>query len=199
MRFLEHFVFTCDQHDEDNPVKPFPVDRPHIRPLVQLWLDNPLIALVKSRQMVMTWLFCCLYLWEAMFHPGRLVMLQSKREEDAIGDETAGDGLMGRVKFVLNHIPRVGIVVPVYRARANRLEFPAINSTIWAIPQGADIIRQRTASGILSDECGFQDEFANAYTAAIPCIRGGGRFTALSTANPGFFQHLIQDTVSDNF
>ena len=195
--FLRWFVFTCDQHEQEtSPIKPFPWERPHIGQLVRLWRHNRLLAVWKSRQMMMTWLFCALSLWDAMYHPGRLIMLQSKREEDAVGDENVGDGLLGRIKFILNHMPLVPNM-PRYEKIGNRVRFTDNNSTLWAIPQGADIIRQRTASGIFSDEAAFQDEFSDAYVAARPCIRGGGWFTALSSVNPGFFQHLCEDTVSD--
>ena len=196
MHFLQWFVFTCDQHDQEHPIKPFPWDRPHIGHLVRLWQHNRLLAIVKSRQMLMTWLFSALSLWDAMFHAGRLIMLQSKREEDAVGDENVGDGLLGRIKFILNHMSAVPDM-PRYEKIGNRVRFIDNNSTLWAIPQGAAIVRQRTASGIFSDEAAYQDEFADAYVAARPCIRGGGWFVALSTANPGFFQHLCQDTISD--
>ena len=162
-------------------------------------MDNPLLILCKSRQMLMTWLFCALAVWDAAFHHGRLIMLQSKREEDAIGDFTTGDGLLGRCKFILNHVPGRRLLGLEYREVFNKVIFTGHNSTLWAIPQGADIIRQRTASGILSDEAAFQDEFSDAYVAARPCIRGGGWFVALSTANPGFFQRLYQDTIDEEF
>ena len=197
-RFLKGFVRTCDQHDTQHPIKPFPVDRPYIRPLIETWQDNPLLCIVKSRQMLQTWLWCAIALWDAMFHQGRLIMLQSKREEDAVGDAVSGDGLLGRIKFILNHIPGRQILVPQYRSVYNKLMFPDINSTLWAIPQGGDIVRQRTASGILSDEAAFQEEFSNAYVAAMPTIRSGGWFVALSSANPGFFQRLYEDRIDEH-
>ena len=205
--FLTRFAWTCDQHDSVQPIKPFPM-RPHIIEMTRLWQHNPHIVICKSRQMLQTWLFTALALWDALMHRGRLIMLQSKREADAIGDAVAGDGLMGRVKFMLMHMP--GTVAPrsdrivfpdgtTAHMRNERVSFPEHNSTLWAVPQGSAIIRQRTASGILSDEAAFQDEFANAYVAARPCIRGGGWFVALSTAHPGFFQRLFEDTVhADN-
>jgi len=193
--FLRWFVFTIDTHDQREPIKQFPATRPHIREMVNLWRDNRLLTVCKSRQMLMTWLFSALALWDAMMHPGRLIMLQSKREEDAIGNENTGDGLLGRAKFILDHVPWPEFV-PRYDPTANKLEF-AHNSTLWAIPQGAHIIRQRTASGILSDEAAFQDEFSDAYTAARPCIRGGGWMVVLSTPHPGFMQHLHQDAIGE--
>ena len=168
-----------------------------------IWLDNrhpgshswtlTLLVIVKSRQMMMTWLFTALSLWDAMFHQGRLIMLQSKTEREAVGDEYSGQGLLGRCKFMLRQCPPW--LVPTYTIKSTQVIFPTMNSTLWAIPQGAAIIRSYTSAGILSDECAFQDEFSDAYGAAVPTIRGGGWFVALSSAHPGFFQQLWQDTV----
>lgn len=141
--------------------------------------------------MLATWLFVCLYLWEAITVRGRLIFLQSKREEDAVGSHTAGTGLLGRARFVLEHLPDE--LTPAYKATVNKIEFTSQNSTLWAIPQGPDVLRQHTASGILADEMAFQYLAEHAYTAAMPTIENGGKFTAISTANPGFFQKLFLD------
>lgn len=190
--FLTHFCYTIDSHDRDNPKKLFP-NRPYLQELTYLWTKYPLIVIAKSRQMLATWLFVCLYLWEAITYQGRLIFLQSKREEDAIGSHTAATGLLGRTRFVLEHLPPE--LKPIFKATANKIEFPDRNSTIWAIPQGPDVIRQHTASGILSDEMAFQYLAEDTYTSAIPTIENGGKFTAISTANPGFFQKLYLDTL----
>lgn len=190
--FLTNFCYTIDSHDRDNPKKLFP-NRPYLRELTELWNHHPLIVIAKSRQMLATWLFVCLYLWEAIMFNGRLIFLQSKREEDAIGSHTAATGLLGRTRFVLEHLPDE--LRPPFKATANKIEFPSQNSTIWAVPQGPDVIRQHTASGILSDEMAFQYLAEESYTAAIPTIENGGRFTAISTANPGFFQKLYLDNL----
>lgn len=198
LRFLEWFVFTLDQHDQEHPIKPFPAERPHIEYMTRLWQSNRLLAVKKSRQLLMTWLFTALGLWDAMFHEGRLIIFQSKREEDAVGDETAGDGLLGRAKFILNHVPCREALLPWYIPKYKKIEFPDNSSTIWAIPQGSNVIRQRTASGVLSDEAAFQDEFAHAYTAMVPCIRGGGWIVAVSSAHPGFFERLHEDRLDED-
>jgi len=212
VEFLRHFVFTLDQHDMDCPVKAFPVDeRPHTLWVARIWhmlwgrklrVLNPVtgreqlcqgLVMAKSRQVLQTWEFTALCLWDVLFHGGRLVFMQSKREEDAIGDECGGTGLLGRVKFMLHHVPGGKLLLPRYEERANRLEFPDQRSVLWAIPEGGSIIRTHTASGIFSDECAFQPEFEDAYVSAMPCLRGGGWFAAVSTPDPGFFQELYED------
>lgn len=200
LNFQRWFVFTCDQHDVVTPIKRWCWELPYIQILTELWLHNPLLVLIKSRQMRMTWLFVILYLWDWLFHDGRLIMFQSKREEDAIGDEVAGDGLLGRAKFIMNHLPGRSFLVPDYLPLGHKMTRPSGSSTIWAIPQGASIIRQRTASGILSDESSFQPEAGDSYTAARPTIRGGGRYSAITTpdlADGGHTRRLHEDRLDE--
>lgn len=200
--FLRKFVFTNDQHEfEGETIKPFPVSRPQIAPMVHLWKNNRLLSILKCRQVVMTWLFSALSLWDAMFHQGRLIMLQSKRLDDAVGSAIAGDGPLGRAKFIFNHIPCGKLLCPESRDVYDRLEFPGLSSTLWAIPQGGAIIRQRTASGIFSDETAFQPESEDAYVAARPCIRGGGWYVQLTTASladGGHTRRLHQDILGED-
>jgi len=200
IRFQRWFVWTLDQHDQQRPCKPFPWERPHLQAITRLWQANRMLSICKSRQMVMTWWGASICLWDAL-HSGKFILQQSKRLEDAVGDEHAGDGPLGRTKFILEHIPGKRILGLVegrdYVKQSAHISFPKLNSSIWAIPQGANIIRQRTASGILSDESQFQEEFADAYTAARPCIRGGGWFVSLSTANPGAANDLHADKLGD--
>ena len=73
--FLRFFCLTLDQHDKHDSVKPFPAERPHLVALTRLWQHNRLLSICKSRQMVCTWLFAALALWDALMHPGRLIML----------------------------------------------------------------------------------------------------------------------------
>jgi len=206
LRFLEWFVYTLDTHDPYTPIKPFPAHRPHIIAVTRLWQYNALMSLRKSRQMIMTWLFAALCLWDTL-HKGKFTVQQSKRLEDAVGNEHAGDGPLGRSKFILNHIPgrkALGLVEgDGFVKLATSVSFPKLNSLLLAIPQGGNIIRQRTVSGILSDESHFQDEFSDAYTGAMACIRGDKAslahlwFVSLSTANLGAALDLHEDKLAD--
>ncbi len=198
--FLRYFVWTVDAHDPDNPIKPFPIHKPHLVAMTRLWQDNRLLSILKCRQVVMTWLFSALSLWDVIFHRGRLVIMQSKRLEDAVGSQTAGDGPLGRAKFIFSHIPMRKMLCPAPNGNNepgnmgtyDRLEFPETSSILWAIPQGGNIIRQRTASGIFSDEAAFQPECEDAYVASRPCIRGGGWYVSLTTADLADAGHTMR-------
>jgi len=194
--FHEFLVRTNRPDGRSNVVSPWPTDRPHLRLLTDCWLAHSMILLVKSRQMLATWWAATIALWECLFHRNRLVMLQSKRLDDVVGDEHTGDGLLGRAKFILHHIPCHRLLGIQCRPLTERVTFEHTHSTMWGIPQGADIIRQRTPSGLISDECAFQDEFEDAFMAMIPAIRSGGWFCGITTpdlTDGGFTQRLYHD------
>jgi len=198
--FITHWAQTLDVHDRNNPIKVFP-DKEYIKILVNLWLKTTLLLVPKSRQMMMSWLFTTLYLWDTQFHKGRLTFFQSKKADDA-------DDLIKRSKFVWDHEPKFlkryyedGKFKdlncnPQHNGQHTycRMVFPDINSEIRGIPEGGDVIRMHTASGILSDEMAFQPEAQAAYNAAKPTISSQGRFTGVSTAEDStFFEDLVFD------
>jgi hypothetical protein len=178
-------VWTQDEHDLENPVKKFP-DKQYLRVLCDLWYREQLLLIPKSRQLLMTWLFSACYLWDTQFHKGRLNFFQSKKEEDA-------DRVVQRAYFVYEHQPEwIKQLFPAEYTFCH-LKFPKGKSEIWGVPQGEAQVRSHTASGIFSDEMAFQPESERAYTASRPTIFGGGRFTGVSTANPGFFHFLVEN------
>ena len=196
LMFLRWFVITNMAVERQNIEAPFPWSRPHIANLTRVWQENPLLAIKKCRQVLMTWWAAALAVWECVFHDGRLIMLQSMTFEDAVGDETVGDGPLGRAKYILERIPAKSLLGVEMNKREGRVTFPRRRSTLWAIAQGGDKIRQHTSSGIVSDECAFQPEFGDALMAAIPTIRSGGWFLAISTADlsdGGCFMRLVND------
>jgi phage FluMu gp28-like protein len=188
MAFLRA-VRTQDQVDRIRPIKPFPVDLDYIRLYVAIWQRETRIAVPKSRRMIMTWTNVALYLWDTLFHVGRANAFVSKKEDDA-------NELIDRAEFIYDHLDEKQIpreLLPKKSRKFGELAFPEINSKIQGFPQGADQLRQFTFSGILADEMAFWESAQEMYSAAIPTTEGGGRFTAISSASPGFFKRLVFD------
>lgn len=198
--FLTNWAFTLDSHDPDDPIKAFP-EKEYIKILVDLWINEKLLLIPKSRQMMVSWIFVALYLWDAQFHKARLIFFQSKKAEDA-------DDLVKRAKFIYDHEPRFLKRYiednKFYELKINpqhngqhtegKMTFPQIYSEIRGIPEGGDVIRMHTASGILEDEMAFQPEASAAYTAAKPTLSSKGRFTGVSTAEDAtFFEECVFD------
>jgi len=199
LTFLSTCVYTRDQVDAVTPIKPAPVHRPYIAPLVRIWQQEPLLIVFKSRRMWITWLMLALYLHDAITHTERDIYIVSKKEEDA-------DDLVRRAKFIFDHIPPhiwPPDLLPEPYYKQNHLAFPNIGSGLHAVASGADQLRQHTASGILCDEFGFWEKSRETYTSAKPTLDGGGRVTIVSTppmqisTAPSFFYRLVTDTLDE--
>lgn len=190
--FCQRCVFTLDQADKVNPIKKFPSEgpmAPYLKLYTRMWQRERFIAVPKSRRMFMSWMNIILYTHDTAFNVGRNQAFVSKKEDDA-------DDLIKRSKFILDNIPPSELpreLIPKYDYVFGRLRFPELNSQIQGFPQGADQLRQFTFSGILADEMAFWPDAQKMYSSAFPTLEGGGRFTAISSAGPGFFKDLVFD------
>jgi hypothetical protein len=180
-------IYTLDQADVINPVKVFP-NRPWLQRVTTDWLDYPLNALFKSRRMTITWLFIFLHLWMAMFREGRAIFFVSDKEDKS-------DELVQRAVFMYNHIPNDMMLKPTMKSSFCYMSFPGIDSYIQGVPQGADQLRQYTASAIFADEFAFWERAKETFMASKPTIDGGGKFTCVSSPKEGFFKDLCFDRI----
>jgi hypothetical protein len=140
-----------------------------------------------------TWTLCAFALWRAKWHDNQLILVQSKKEDDAFNMVYVGkEAFYARISFIESNLPRALKTLTFPRhANTGRLYFPN-GSQIWGIPQGGDIIRSNTPSLIIDDEAAFQDEFDKSYTAALPAIKGGGQLICCSSAEPSAFQMIVE-------
>ncbi len=221
--FDSQMLHTKDEHDMQNPSKPMP-DEPCLRVLLDFMLVSgrlikPLEAkwaleggyseeflyqlhraaimfVEKSRQVMMTWLSCCYLLWRARSFKHQLILVQSKREDDAANLVFTKEPTMARISYMESNLPEPMRVVPWPKGGAyGHLYFPN-GSHIWAIAEGGSIVRSNTPSVVFSDEAAYQNEFDDAYTAALPAISGGGQGIFISSANPGPFCDLVEGDVA---
>ena len=218
-RFIFTHLKTKDEHDQVNPLKPFP-DLLYLRSLLdallvsghliqpaqaryalevghsELWLQglasSGILMTEKSRQVMATWLCCAYLLWRAKFLDHQLILVQSKREDDAANLVFNKEPFVARMSCMEMLLPQFLKTLTFPRcASYSQLVFPN-GSRVWGIPEGSDIIRSNTASVIFSDEACFQPEFGGAFTAALPATKGGGQFVAISSAEPGTFAELVE-------
>lgn len=195
--FLTEFVYTFDpQHARNEPaIKKFP-DKAYLRYLTKVWTKERLLLVPKSRQLLITWLFVALYVWDAMAHFGRYIFFQSQKEDKA-GFSTPLS-LCSRAKFIIEHLPReIQKNNPVtIQKKPPVITFEATNSVIQGISQDSDDPRQYTASGYFSDEMAFQERAEEAITSAIPTLGITGKFVGVSSSNgQNFFYRLVHDKV----
>lgn len=195
--FLSECVFTHDEVDQENPIKPFPSHFKYLYILVLLWLKHKKLAVPKSRRMTASWTFLALIVWDCIFHRGRSWAITSKKEEDA-------KELVSRCEFIIKHIPPDKIpseLIPKMKhggmqSSPPAIEFGEIHSKIFGFPQGGNQLRQRGFSGIFEDEVAFQSEAEATFSAAEPTIRGGGRMVKVSSRSVedgGFFKKIVFD------
>ena len=185
--------YDFDEHFDGLPTtRPFTIF-PYIEPIVHTWLREKIVFIEKSRDMMITWLVVTMYTWDTLFHKNRENIFQSD-------DAAKAFDLVERAHFIWENQPSfLRDVCPATIASGNSrsgiLKVPALKSVIYGFPQGPDQIRQFHPSGVFQDEAAFQVEAEAAFTAVKPAIQAGGRFTAVSSANPGWFYKACKDVV----
>jgi hypothetical protein len=155
--------------------------------------DENLYAIAKSRQIMMSWLCCAFCVWVARFQPNRLVVWQSKREQDAIemvshGDKRHDDA---RMEFIEQALPNWmrdrcwnGTAWTTGRARFGSGEITWQNgSKIMAIPEGGHQIRSKTPSLLILDEAAFMESAHLSISAGLPTIQKESKLVLVSTPN----------------
>ena len=96
---LDHEWFkTQDEHDPGIMAKPLP-KKPYCRAYLHELSTSQFVIVPKSRQMTITWLTLAYLLAKALIGHNLLIIVQTKREEDAWS-------LIGRCKFLYDHTPK---------------------------------------------------------------------------------------------
>jgi len=160
-------------------------------PIIKYWINEPLLVVEKSRDVMATWLIVALYTWDTVFHPGRQNIFQSKTANDT-------NELVKRSWHIYQNQPQFlrKVVKGIYNlggSKSGEFKLDGIHSEILGFPQGPDVVRQYHPSGIFQDEAAYQERAHDAFTAIKPAIQNGGRYTGISSANPGWFQLVCQD------
>lgn len=220
--FVFEAIRTKDEHDIGSPLKNFP-DEICLRATLDdylvagklkkpqdamysldagtdlKWLEHihetGILFIEKSRHVMATWLSCAYLLWRARSFPHQLIIVQSKREEDAAALVYDKEPDQGRISFLEWSLPEhLRVAKLPSGGKYCHLYFPT-GSHIWGIPEGGHIIRSHNPSVVFSDEAAFQPEFGKAYTAALPAITHGGQLIVVSSAEPSEFMQLVEAEV----
>lgn len=177
-------------------IRPFPM-WDYMSPIISAWVGSQYFAIEKSRDMSATWLMIALFTWDAMFHDGRQHIFQS---EDAFKTLE----LVQRANVIYSNTPkflRSAIGPAVFSkgsTKAGELYFTTRSSEILGFPQGPDQIRQFHPTGVFSDEAAFQAQAGATFAAIKPAIMMGGRYTAISSANPSWFELVCRDRTDES-
>lgn len=188
-RFLAR-CHTKDEADKLDPIKKFPVAKPHIDYILPMLQHESLLCIVKHRRLQITWSVCGVWLWDALFFTERFNALVSKKEEDS-------DELVRRCYFMWENLTddQLGFRKPKAEYKYTSLYFPDTGSTIKGVAQGRDQLRQYTCSRIACDEIAFWQHARDTFVGLKPTIEGGGQIVIISTRYPGFFKDLVEDNL----
>lgn len=147
-------------------------------------------AFPKSRRMMMTWRCLANLLYYAMFGKNLSIFVQSKKYDDSaylLGDS--------RLLFLYEHLPDNHVWPAIVRKTRSKMGYDYIKFDngveFRAVAEGADQLRQYTASIVYCTEMAFWDFAQATWNSLRPTIEGGGKIFIDSSANPGFFCQLV--------
>lgn len=190
-QFIDDCILTRDEADEGK-VKPFP-KLEYLYHVDRCFVKYRILAIPKSRRMLMTWRLLALHLWYGLFHVNRTIFMQSKKAADSaylLGDE--------RLMFMYNNLPGhqkwPAIPRSIKGKEGKGYETITLDNgtTFYAIAEGPDQLRQYTASRVYCTEMAFWANAESTWTSLKPTIQGGGCIVIDSSANPGFFQRMVE-------
>lgn len=170
-------IWTTDERDGAEPIKPYPRDKEYLRQITEMLLLEKDSMFDKTRQMFITTQILLLWDWDCRFHEGRRYLISRSKEEDAT------ELLTDKVRAVHQRLPEwVQLALPQASRPAKRVVYqpdpglrskgaaPGTKSYLLAVAQNVAYSTGRggTASGILLDEAAYQAMFSDIVGAVKP-------------------------------
>ncbi len=184
MFFASRWVKTRDPQAE-NPIRQFP-SYPFLDDFFQHALRYQLLAVEKSRQMLLTWAAVVFAVWHCLFFEHRHWIIQSEKEDKAKAL------IHPRADIILQNIPPV-IPGVTWTLKTDRVQF-SNGSLLQAVPQGPQQVASYNPSGIVLDEMGLQEYAKQTYQTLLPSLRTGGQVIGISTPRgENFFYTFTHD------
>lgn len=172
---------TADEATQE--IREWPSDKAYLKDLTEiLSSDEKLIAIPKSRRMLVSWLCAAWVTHRARYFPHNAIFWQSQNETKA------AYVLDKRCKFIEDNLVDVELrreytSTIVHGGLIGRLTYTRTGSHLWAVPQGGDVFRSFTPSVLVMDEADFQDDGHEALTAAIPLAEKNAKLILVTTSN----------------
>jgi len=161
-------VKTRDQGDV-----PFEV-WPHLDTLLNIYLNNDRLAILKARQVGITWFFVFLALWTALFTPNANIVIISRRQQESVE-------FKNRIKFMWSCLPDF-LRIDFDKDNDDLFTLPAMGSQILSLPTTAGSGRSESATLVVFDEWAYQENAAKNLTGVLPIVEHG-KLVGISTAN----------------
>ncbi|KKL28381.1 hypothetical protein LCGC14_2375760, partial [marine sediment metagenome] len=140
----------------------------HLRIIIRSLLTQKLIAVLKARQIGLSWIMAAYALWFAMSHPAATIMLFSKGEKEAWE-------LLDKCRRIWKQLPDF-LRIPVKPDSNEEMGFPSMMSSIKAFAATESAGVSYTASVLICDEWDWHPFADQNYTQSKPTRDAGGQF-----------------------
>jgi hypothetical protein len=191
--WLRNFTKTYNPHwiEEERPApnEPFP-DWYFFDPMLEMIESEPISAIEKSRDMMVSWAIVGYFTLQAQTVPQREIVFQTL-------DDTKVQQLIEYAKTLYDQQPgwladAFPLAKPLIKQSVNELAF-ANGSVIWGIPGGKGKVRSYHPWGFMNDETAFQPEAGHCLDEALGT--GAKKIVMASTANVGWFADWRRDVI----
>ncbi len=165
----------------DSPHEPFP-DWGFFAPTLEIMEREPIVAIEKSRSMMVSWLTVGYFTMQAMMHPERQIVFQTMKEADAyVLLDYAKTLYDSQPDWLKQHFP---LRKALSAQSKGELLFDH-GGKVFAVAGGRDKVRSKHPWGYFSDEAGFQPEGMQCLDEALgaKCKK----VVLVSTAAPGWY------------
>jgi hypothetical protein len=146
--------------------------------------ETHIVGIPKSRRMFVSWALATWCVWRARYHEANAILWQSETEDKAALTTDK------RMLWLEQHLKtpefrQQPATIKTTKGMVAQLTYPN-GSWIRAVPQGGDVVRAYTPSVLVMDECDFQPQAQQAYTAALPFAEKNAKIILVSSSNgPG--------------
>lgn len=162
---------------------------PHLIQILRTFEGNPLIVILKARQIGVSWLLACYALWIALTRPHANILLISKGEREAWE-------LLSKCRFIYNNLPDWMQQSLSYDS-VSCLGFFQLGSKISTLPCTGTAGIGEAATVVICDEWDKWDvEIQEQNFASLkPTIDAGGKFIGVSTSDKTKADSFFKETL----
>ena len=153
--------------------------------ILPTFLSALLLIILKARQLGLTWLTAAYCLWFALFHPGKLIIVISAKEEWAVE-------FLDRCKFILNRLP-LWMIPEVEKESGQQLRFVFKRTKHGKVLESSDIkslattvegAQSKTPDVLVMDETARNRYAKQIFASSKPGIdKAGGRIIVISNSH----------------
>lgn len=177
--WLTQYTQTEDKHwmaKKTEPVAPFP-QKSYFVPLLGLMLTESTLFIIKSREMMTSWLVCAYVAWMCQWHPQMQWVMQTDKEDKVVE-------LINYCRILWRRQePWMQERVQIVGDNTTELKY-SNGSQIIGVPKGENQVRLYHPFGYVSDESAFQPEFRECFNAVRPVAK---QIICVSSDNLGPF------------